>query len=122
MPQDSSAQIAKAKALARAMGLPESEVIKLALEQTSGDPRLQNQAKAGLAALHGQPEGIHTIDAGPLQRPDPWADLPQYEGDETRFNVSDLQAEAIEHKNRKQRGSTVSPSPFSLGQTFPKQQ
>lgn len=99
MPQDHSARIAKARAIAKAFGIPEQEVINIALEQGSGDPAVANPAKARLAALHGQEEGLHTIDV-PKERPDPWAGIRRFSGDETRFNVNDTQARAIENKKR----------------------
>ena len=104
MPRDNSARIAQAKALAQAFGISEQEVIQAALEQASGDPAIANPAKARLAALHGSTEGLHTLDVPEEQeRPDPWANLPRYSGDSTRFNVNDLQAETLEAEGRKTR-------------------
>ena len=100
MPQNHSERIAKAKALAKLFNVPEQEVINLALQEGSGDPSVSNPAEGRLAALGGRPEGsLMSIDAPPT-RPDPWADAPRYEGDRRRFNVRDLQAEAIEAQGK----------------------
>jgi hypothetical protein len=61
MSQDTSARIAKAKALARAMGLSEQEVVKLAIEQTSDDPRIQQDAIKGMGTLVGGEGNLFTL-------------------------------------------------------------
>ena len=63
MPENQHERIAKAKALAKLFGAPEQEVIQLALEQSSGDPKTMQAAEGKLAALGGAPEGsLYTLD------------------------------------------------------------
>jgi len=114
MPQNQSDRIAKAKALAKVFGVPEQEAIQLALEEGSGDPALANAAEGKLAALGGSPEGsLMSIDAPPT-RPDPWADVPRYEGERRKFNIRDLQAEVIEaQRQRHPQATPFNPFPYS---------
>lgn len=118
MPQNHSDRIAKAKALAKIFGVPEQEVINVALQEGSGDPSVSNPAEGKLAAMGGSPEGsLMSIDAPPT-RPDPWADVPRYEGERRKFNIRDLQAEAIES----QRQPNPEATPFNPFPRRPKAQ
>lgn len=107
MPNDYSARIEKAKALAQALGLPEQEVIKLALEEASGDPRLMREAQRKLSDLQGF-EGITSLDV-PRPTRTPTRDLPGFSSGPVQF-----QASGVEDSQPTYSGSTVVPPPDPL--------
>jgi hypothetical protein len=99
---DASERIAKAKGLARALGLPEQEVINAFLQEGLPNPGEQHSAQRSLGELQGLPENQMSPELAlptrspfemPLKDHPNWVSGPIPEG---QFKRKNLQAEGVE--------------------------